>query len=294
MARFAIQQIRLNNVLYPGVTGYGIDPGDQVEAQASDGTVHNTAHHLLGAQPMADLSSLSIKSMMSALNGSLDLPLLQLDGTNGLEMFFAKGASNGPGYTAGTTHSRRQALRGSIYVSSIRWSRGSRAEMSLRAMFFSGDGNAASISSSSTVALPTLPVSDAAFGLESLTIAGTACPEVDDLELTIDPKFAHEFSYGLPYPTNLKGAGVTGQVDVTLSATVGNIESGVGTGSTSFVLKRFTHGGGFGTDSVTCTLNGAWSLESAADARVGGDATHRLTVRTRYDGTNRPLTWVTA
>jgi hypothetical protein len=232
--------------------------------------------------------------MMSALNGSLDVPVLALDGTNGLEMFFAQAASSGPGYTAGTTHSRRQAARGLIYVSSIRWSKGSRAEMGLRAMFFSADGNAASITPSSTVALPTLPTSDAAFGLESLTIAGTACPEVDDLELTIDPKFAHEYSYGLPEPTSILGAGVKGPADITLSATIGNIASGVGTGSTSFALKRFTHGGGFGTDSVTYTLNGAWSLESAADARVGGDATHRLTVRTRYDGTNRPLTWATA
>jgi hypothetical protein len=294
MARFAIQQIRLNNVLYPGVTGYGIDPGDQIEAQGSDGTLHNTAHHRLSTRPMADLTSMSIKSLIAALNGSSEIPMLALDGTNGLEMFFAQAASSGPGYTAGSTHSRRQALRGLIYVASVRWSKGGRAELGLRALFKSADGTTTTITPATTVALPTSPTSDAAFGLESLSIGGTACPEVDDLELTIDPKFEHEYSYGLPEPTDILGAGVKGQVDVQLAATVGNVTAGTGTGATSIGLRKFAHGGGWSTDTVTFTLNGVWSIESGIEARVGGDANHRLTVRTRHDGVNRPLTWATA
>lgn len=294
MARFAIQQIRLNNVLYPGITGYGVDPGDQIEAQGSDGTLHHTAHHRLATKPMADLTTLGIKTILAALNGSTEIPMLALDGTNGLEMFFAQAASSGPGYTAGSTHSRRQALRGLIYVSGVKWSKGGRAEMSLRALFKSSDGTTSTITASTTVALPTSPTSDAAFGLESLSIGGTSCPEVDDVELAIDPKFDHEYSFGLPEPTDILGAGLKGQVDVVLTATVGNVASGTGTGATSFVLRRFAHGGGWNSDTCTFTLNGVWSIESAVDARVGSDATHRLTVRTRHDGTNRPLTWAVA
>jgi hypothetical protein len=48
MSRFGIQQIKLNNTLYPGVKGYQLDRGVEVQRRLGR-RVYQTAHHVTGA-----------------------------------------------------------------------------------------------------------------------------------------------------------------------------------------------------------------------------------------------------
>lgn len=294
MSRFAIQQLRLNNTLYPGVSGQQVDRGLDVLSDGSDGTVNETTHHVVRRKPAAEISTLSLKALVTALNGGTDFPVLALDGVNGLEMFGARQASNAVGFTAGSVHVRRQGLRGVVWLGGVRWSLGRPAEAMLRAMFFSPDGTTEAITESAVVALPTAPFPDFGFTLSALNVAGAALTAVNSVELAIDPKFDWDHSAGLPEPTSIIGAGSNGRLAITAKIDAGDIDLGAGSGATSIAFRRYAIGGGLGTDTVTFTLNSAFSSEDQVGGANGSPMSRALMVRTRHDGINKPLTWATA
>ncbi|HYG69179.1 MAG TPA: hypothetical protein VD838_16025 [Anaeromyxobacteraceae bacterium] len=290
MSRFGIAQISLNGTLRAGVRGYQLDRGLEIESDGSDGVVYETAHHLIAAKPMADITSLSLKTMLSALNDSTDLPLESLDGASGLVMYGQKAASNAPGFASGSVHLTRTGLRGLIYMAGLRWSRGSKAEMALRAMFKAASGETDPITAGSG-ALPTQPTPDLGFALSSLTLAGDTIDTVNSFEIGIDPKFEFEYSTGLPYPTDITGAGANGKLAITGRADLGDCDLGDGEGSCVAVFKRYAIGGGFGSDTVTLTLNAAWSTEEGIGGENGSPMGRNLFIRTRHDGSTKPFTW---
>ncbi|HYE07781.1 MAG TPA: hypothetical protein VEL07_19840 [Planctomycetota bacterium] len=294
MARFGIQQIRLNNTLYPGVKGSQFDRGLEVNSDGSDGTVYETTHHVPRRKPAAEIGTLSLKTLITALNGSTDFPMLALDGTNGLEMFGARQAANAVGYQAGSVHSLRKGARGVLWLGGVRWSLGSPAEAILRAMFISADGTTEAISEIAIAALPTAPTPDFGFTLSALTVAGTSIPTVNAFEISIDPRFDWDHAAGLPEPTSIVGAGANGKLAITAKVDTGDIDLGSGTGATSAVFRRYAIGGGFGTDTVTFTFNSVFSHEEQVGGQNGQPMSRALMIRTRHDGTNRPLTWATA
>ncbi len=294
MSRFGIQQIKLNNVLYPGMKGYQLDRGVEVNSEGSDGTVYETTHHVVRRKPMATLSTLSLKAMIAALADGTDFPVVALDAANGLILYGAKQASNAVGYNSSSVHETRTALRGLVYMAGLRWSLGSPAEMELKALFTSSDGTTEPITVSSVAALPTAPTPDFGFALSALTINGSAIGAVDSLDISIDPHFDFDYSAGLPEPMAIIGAGSNGKLAITLKAEVGDLDLGAGTGSVSAVFKRYAIGGGFGTDTVTLTFNTPWSIEEQVGGENGRPMRKSLLCRTRHNGTTKPLTWATA
>jgi hypothetical protein len=99
MSRFGIQQIKLNNTLYPGVKGYQSTAASRSQRRLGR-RVYQTMHHVTRRKPMADLTTLSLKAMIAALNGGTDFPFLALDASNGLVMYGGKQAANAVGYNA--------------------------------------------------------------------------------------------------------------------------------------------------------------------------------------------------
>lgn len=291
MARFGIQAIKLNNTQYPGVKGYQLDRGVEVDSEGSDGVIYQTAHHVLRRKPMAELTTYSLKAIIAALNGGTDFPVLALDATNGLIMYGGKQASNAVGYNSSSVHETRTGLRGVIYLAGIRWSPPNPAEAILKCLMISSDGTTASIASSSVAALPTAPFPDLAFQLSALTLNGSAIPEVNSLDIEIDPRFDFDYSAGLPEPVAILGAGSNGKLAITLKADVGALDLGAGTGACSAVFTQLSNGGGFGSATVTLTFNTAWSNEE----NIGGENNRLmnkgLLVRTVHNGTTKPLTW---
>ncbi len=294
MSRFGIQAFSLNNVQYPGASGWQYDAGRSVDASGLDGLQFETMQHEVQMKPSADITTRSLKDVLVALNDSTDLPLKALDASNGLKLIAAKAASGAPGYASGTVHIQRQFLRGLIYVAGVRWAKGSKAEMMLRALAKgTGDGLTDAVGST-LVTNPTQPTPDFGFTLSALTLNGASIPTPDSLDLSIEPNFEHDYLAGLPVPTDIIGAGVRSPLVVALRADIGDLDIGSGTGAVVAVFKRYANGGGFGTDTVTFTLNGVWTAEEGVGGDSNSPGARSLLVRTRWNGSTKPLTWATA
>ena len=293
MAKFGIQAIDLNGTQYSGIRGYQLDFGKQVESEGSDGTVYETLHNILQAKPMADLTTLAAKTMLAALNGSTDLPMLALNGTTGLKMYGAKVASNSPAYASGSVHRMRNAISGLIYCSGLKWSFPGYLEMSLKAMFKSSAGGTDPVTTS-LVALPTQPVPVEKLTLSTLTIGGSALTNVKSVDISIDPKFDYDYSTGLPFPIDISGAGVKGHLAVKMEVDADEMDVGEGTGACSAVFASvLANAAGIGATGLTATLNGAWGTEEGFGGQQGSGVGRRLVVRSVFASAVKPFTWAT-
>lgn len=294
MARFGITAISLNGTQYSGIRGYQFDPGLEVNSEGSDGTVYETYHVVTATKPMAEFTTFSLKTMITALNDSSDLPLEALNGSTGLVMYGQKYLSGSPGFNASSVHASRTAANGVIYMTGIRWSRGQKAEMALRAMFKSTNGTTDPVTAAVNAALPTQPIPTEGFTLSALTINGSTITTVNSIDIAIDPRMEFEYTTGLPHPTDISAAGVNGKLAITLRADVGDIDLGSGTGSVSAVFTKYAQGGGLDADTVTLTCNANWTSEEGLSGDNGQPMSRTLVTRTRYAGSTRPFAWATA
>ncbi len=292
MSRHAIQQLRFNNTLYPGISGWSFDPGDDITSDSLDSTVHETAHHGMRAAPSFELTTRDL-GFLAVLADSTDVWQKACDGTNGIEAIGGKAAANAPGYASSTVHLVRKAARGQLLGTGITWSAGGKAELALRGMGISADGSTASIVTTA-IALPTAPAPDFGWVLSALTLNAASIGAVDSLEITCDPKAEFDYLAGLPEPTSVMMAGLTGPAMWRLTASIGDCDLGSGTGAVSAVFRRLATGGGFSgaaNSTLTITLNSNWSLEQSVGGQSGSAMSRSLVVRPRFNGTTKPATW---
>lgn len=293
MSRFAIQQLRFNNTLYPGIAGWAVNPGTEVNSDQTDGTVHETAHHGMRSAPVADLTTRNL-GFLSVLDGSTDAWLKACDGTNGIECIGAKAASLAPGYNAGSVHLLRKMARGVLLATGINWSKRSKAELTLKGMGTSADGTTPALSPASNLALPTVAVPDFGYILSALTLNGVTIPAPDSVQISCDPRAEFEYLADLPEPTDVLMAGVNGPVIWRLNAAIGDCELGSGTGAVVAVFTRLAQGGGLGANTVTVTFNSNWTTEEGVGGQASSAMGRQLIVRPRYNGTTKPVTWSVA
>jgi hypothetical protein len=293
MSRFAVQQIRFNNTLYPGVSGWSYDPGDNINSDQLDSTVQETAHHHMQTGPTADLATRDL-GFLATLNGSTDIWQKAMDGTNGLVLIGGKANANAPGYQAGTVHVARTGLRGSLFGTGINWSKGGKAELALRGMMISANGTTAAVSDA-LVALPTAPDPDFGWVVSALTLDGDSIGAAESVGVTVDPKAGFDYLAGLPEPTDVLMAGVNGAAMWRLAASIGDCDlGGNGTGAVSVVYRRLATGGGFSvaaSSTLTVTFNSAWSVEGGIGGQAGSPMARSILVRPRQNGATKPVTW---
>jgi hypothetical protein len=292
MSRFAIQQIKFNNTLYPGIAGWSFDPGDNINSDALDSTVHETAHHGMETAPTADMTTRDL-GFLGVLDGSTDIWQKAMDGTNGLVLVGGKAATNAPGYQGGSVHVARTGLRGSLFGTGISWSKGGKAELALRGMMISADGTTPAISTTA-IALPTPPASDFGWKLSALNLNGSSIGAVESAGISVDPKAAFDYLAGLPEPTDVMMAGVNGPAVWRGTASIGDCDLGSGTGVVSYVFRRLATGGGFSVaanSTLTVTFNSNWSIEAGLSGQTGSPMSRSLLVLPRYNGTTKPVTW---
>ena len=291
MAKFSIQQAVIHGTSRPGIRGYVLDRGVEVDSDGSDGTIHETIHTDLLHRPSADLTTLAAHTMIgSVLTGSSEFPLLALNGTTGIVLYGAEAGSAAPGYASGSTHVSKTALNGVLYLASLRWSFGSNLEAAIQGMFRSTGGTTDAITTSTAAALPSAPTPTERLTLTSLTLAGDDVTSVQSLELTIDPKAEHVFDTGQPHPVDITMAGVNGPAAIRLSAEAEDMDLGDGTGTVTAVFTKRAQGGGLGADTLTVSLNAGWSVERSWGGDHGSPMSRRLEVHPRHDGSTRPLT----
>lgn len=293
MSRFAVQQTRFNNVLYPGISGWSHDPGDNISSDQLDGTVQESAHHHMQTGPTADLTTRDL-GFLSVLNGSTDIWQKAMDGTNGLVLIGGKANANAPGYQGGSVHLARTGLRGSLLGTGINWSRGGKAELALRGMMISADGTTPAVDPTA-IALPAAPVPDFGWVVSALTLDGDSIGSAESVGVTVDPKAAFDYFDGLPEPTDVLMAGVNGAAVWRLAASIGDCDlGGNGTGAVSVVYRRLATGGGFSVaanSTLTITFNSAWSVEAGVGGQVGSPMSRSMIVRPRQNGATKPVTW---
>jgi hypothetical protein len=293
MSRFAIQQIRFNNTLYPGISGWNVSPGLDINSDQLDGTVHETAHHLMETAPTAEMTTRNL-GFLSALDGSTDVWLKALDGTNGLELIGGRANSALPGYVSSSTHLSRKGLRGVLMGTGIRWSKKQKAELMLKAMFISADGTTAALASAANIALPALPTPDFGYKLTSLTLNGSNIVTVESLDITCDMRAQFEYQTDLPEPIDVSMAGVNGAAMWRLAANIGDADLGSGSGTVAAVFTKLANGGGLAANTLTVTFNTNYSTEDAVSGQAGSAIGRQLIVRPRYNGTTKPVTWALA
>lgn len=290
MSRFAIQQIRFNNTLYPGISGWNVSPGLDINSDQLDGTVHETAHHAMETAPTAEMTTRNL-GFISTLDGSTDVWLKAFDGANGLELIGGRANSALPGYVGTSTHLSRKGVRGLLMATGVRWAKKGKAELALKAMFTSADGTTAALAAAANIALPALPVTDFGYKLTSLTLNGSSIPGVESVDITCDPKAEFEYQTGLPEPVDVIMAGVNGAVMWRLNANIGDADLGAGSGAVAAVFTRLANGGGLGANTLTVTFNSNYATEEGVGGQAGSAIGRQLIVRPRYNGTTKPVTW---
>lgn len=293
MSRFAIQQIRFNNTLYPGISGWNVTPGLDINSDQLDGTVHETAHHEMEAAPTAEMTTRNL-GFISVLDGSTDVWLKAFDNANGLELIGGRANSLLPGYVGTSTHLSRKGTRGMLLGTGIRWARKQKAELTLKGMFISADGTTAALTPAANIALPAAPVPDFGYKLTSLTLNGSSIVSVQSLDITCDPKAQFEYQTDLPQPIDISMAGVNGAVMWRLNANIGDADLGAGSGAVAAVFTRLANGGGLGANTLTVTFNANYSTEENLSGQAGSAIGRQLIVRPRYNGTTKPVTWAIA
>lgn len=290
MSRFAIQQIRFNNTLYPGISGWNVTPGLDINSDQLDGTVHETAHHEMEAAPTAEMTTRNL-GFISVLDGSTDAWLKAFDAANGLELIGGRANSLLPGYVGTSTHLSRKGTRGVLLGTGIRWARKQKAELTLKGMFISADGTTAAITPAANIALPAAPVPDFGYKLTSLTLNGSSIVSVQSLDITCDPKAQFEYQTDLPQPIDVSMAGVNGAVMWRLNANIGDADLGAGSGAVAAVFTRLANGGGLGENTLTVTFNANYSTEDNVGGQAGSSIGRQLIVRPRQNGATKPVTW---
>jgi hypothetical protein len=297
MPRFVIQAAAINGVQFPGTRGYSHDRAEQLESEGHDGSPYEQGHLITRFSPTIDLNLVDLSEVFKASGAGGKFinardnafPLCSLDATNGIELWGAKMDTLGPGHAAGSVHTKRQYLRGLAWLAGLSWS-GGLAEATIRAIPLSADG-LTSPYTEATAALPTRPSTALGWVLDSATVAGQALNGIRSVSIEIDPKISHDFQAGRPHATDVLVAGPNGPLSITASVECLDISTPVGAGACSFVFKQIGHGGVYLGAVLTITFNGSFAFEGNWSGQHGQPSTKALTIRTRHDGTNLPMTW---
>lgn len=295
MTAHAIQAVKVNAATQYGFRGYQYDPAENVDIETADGGVYERGHHVTSAAPAVELTTRNLAAVFaSPFNGSSDLPLAVLDGSNGIEMFGAKAVEGAPGFASGTVHRYRKAANGRLWVAGVSWRQGDKAEARVSGLLTSADGTTNPIGDTTTASLPTAGTAIYGYELTALVLAGVSVTDMQSVELGIDGKFAPRYLLGRPYPTAVIGAGPTGPLEVVLDVESAELATASGSGACSLVFTALAHGGGFSASTVTLTLNGAWGRSGHWSGAAESTMSKGMRFRTRHDGSNRPMTWVVA
>ena len=291
---FAIQDVFVNNVGYGGGKEETFDRKRSFLHAAYSGNPHETLHSIITEKADIAYSSVALKQFLAAMgsSGTVDVPYLQLDGTNGAEIIFAQAAGSAPGYQSTALHVSRKALNGLMVLEGIRWSKDQAAEIMLRIFGLSADGVTNPWTPTNTRALPAQDFLNQAFTLTSLNLNGNAIGATQSIDFSVGHKFSYDPLVGNPYAIGICGAGAKGPLEFRLTAEVNNVGSTEGTGAVSMTFTNYLQGGTLGTTTVVITLAGGWTTEDSMRASAGSAATKKLTVFPKYDGTTKPMTWV--
>jgi hypothetical protein len=291
-----INYIRLNGSPLIGVRNPNFQRRETYSPIGTDGTLHQTSNAVIRGAPMISLETIAVRTLIGLLNDSDDTPMKAFDGANGIDMIGLLSSQAVPGYETDASHARRQMKRGQIYLSGLQWSPGEVLVASLDAFGVSqiDEGNVDPVTVASNVAFPTLSLNEEQLVLTALTVGAQEITQTKSWSLAITHQAENNdeaicFNTGLPFPVQMREAGVGGQLE--FIATIEILDVNVVIPSSGTMVAEFQTlsplGVGVSGDTTTVTLNSSLIREEAIEGTPAG---RRITIHGTYDGVNLPLT----
>jgi len=297
MTEFSFSLVRLNqaSTCLGGIRAPSFVRRPAYRRGEDDGTIHATSQHANRVAPMARFQTVAARALNALLVGSSELPMVALDGTNGLELIGGQIATAVPGYLGTTSHARRQAISGHVYLAGLDWSPGDVLVSTAEAFAIAANGTTDPFPAT-IVALPTVPVNTEQLVLSSLTLGGLAITRCASYSVQVTHQAENNddgicFNLGLPFPVMLKTAGVGGTSEVVITIECDDLTGTptVAGACTAVFTALAVNGVGLGTAIMTVTGNNCLIQEEEIQGRPGR---RRFTARATWDGTTRPLTCV--
>lgn len=299
MTAFNFSLAALNGTTLVGIRSANFDRRETQSPIGTDGTLHQTGASVIRAAPMAQLTTIAVRSLFAILGTGDEVPFVALNGTTGLVLYGPKINATGPGYDSGSVHKTLTAANGMVFLDRVSWSPGGVAEASASVYITSTAGGTDPVTAS-TAALPTLPVNTEQMVLSTLTLNGTAVTRCASVEVSLSHRAENNdesvcFNQGLPYPVLLTQAGVGGQTEVMVTIETLDLTTAFANGTVVIAFTSLSAlGVGLGSATATMTINGALTREQTIGGENGQPARRQLMIRGTFDGTNKPVTIATA
>jgi hypothetical protein len=296
---YGIQAVSLNGTQRAGVIGRSSNRQRKIRKDANSGAVHTTLRSPIRTAPKAEITTVELLTWIPVLNDSTDILCKALDGSNGLKMYAGAHDPTKPGYLASSAHRLKTGLRGLLCVDQISYVAGQAAEMTMSAYFKCTDGTTDPITDVTNAALPALPVPTEALILTSLTRGGSAVTAISSLLIKIDHKCTNDkdpecYQAGLPHPVDIITAGVNDAIDISMELETTDLSQGESAGETWVAtFTKLGQGGALGTTGVIITASNVYAHHDEEGGKEGSGDTIKIMGETRFDGTNKPLSWST-
>lgn len=295
MTQFAFSLVRLNQAAtcLGGIREPNFQRRQSYKRGELDGSLHATSQHAIRTAPMARFQTVAARALNALLTGSSELPMVALDGTNGIELIGGQINASGPGYAAGTVHARRKMASGQLYLAGLDWSPGDVLVATAEAFGIAAAGGTDPVTSD-TIAAPTIPVNTEQLVLSSLTLGGLTIPRCASYSVQVQHQAENNdeevcYNLGLPHPVMMRTAGVGGPTEVTATIEAADL-TGTPTvaGTCTAVFTALgVNAVGLGANTLTVTLSNCLIQEEEIQGRPGR---RRFVARATFNGTTRPLT----
>lgn len=289
---FGIQHIVTNgSAVFSGMQSTNYEPRLEHVPEASNGSLHQTAHHFLRAAQRCVGQTKDLGVVNTLYGGNADTPSFAI---TAWDMYAAEQSTTAPGYLTTSSHTKFAATTGHSFLDSITWD-GGLAMADFSTYFISSDGETDPVTQTNNNALPTQDVFTEGYSLFSLTVGGSALENLDSLTITINHGAENNvqatcYDTGKPYPKTMAMPGAHGPIEVICEIAARDISVSPANGDVVAVFKERASGGFFGSNTVTVTINGIIENLLGATGSTGSPMNRGLVCRGHYDGTNKPIT----
>lgn len=290
---------RLNGTLLSGIIDARIQRRPTFDPAGNDGQLHATTDNVRREAPMAELTTVAVRSLATVLGTGDEVPSVALDGANGLELISALLKTGDVGYQSGAVHTRRRGLNGLALLSRLSWSMGDALTAQLSTYFTAALGTTDPVSALDLIALPTLPVGQERLRLSALTVGGSPILRPVSIDIAINHKVENNdesqcYNLGLPYPVCLTGPGPAGHTEPVITIDALDLATGYANGDVVATFNVVNHLGiGMGANGVVVTATAPIVREIELGGATGREGRRGLEIRPTFNGTTRPLTIAT-
>lgn len=295
--KFGIYAVKIGANLVGGVTQSAVNLGNQVRSIPTSGEVYSRFISLVAGAPGAGFSTLAIASALDEVS----VTGVDIGGLTGGFIIYGQKHASGATRASGAAHKSYTINDGIIAPRSLSCDFQGDAVISYEAIVVY-DGTNEPVIPAESVTLPVIASDAERFTLGEVSVGGVALTHLRGIDIDFGINISPIGADSDIYPTfasidtisptvtlrgiNLDWLKTTGAIDADgLIATHAN---------TSIIFRKRADGATFVADitaeHVKITADGIAVINTAMSGGQGDDAEVDITIQTRYDGTNAPIT----